>query len=48
MIFVAKVNIDRLDAYGPGGDQSALQKPVRIAFQIVTILEKLLARLRRC
>ena len=39
MIFVAQVNIDRVDADSPGGDQRAFEKSVRIALQIVAILE---------
>ena len=39
VIFVAEVNIDRLDADSPRRDQRAFEKAMRIALQIVAVLE---------
>src|SRR6185312_17067085 len=38
-VFVAKVDVDRVDAHRPRGDQHAVEEAVRVALEIVAILE---------
>src|SRR5207249_402899 len=38
-ILVAQIDIDRLDAHRPGGDQHAFEETVRIALEVIAILE---------
>src|SRR5688500_1116234 len=40
VILVAKINVDGIDADRPGCDQSAFEKTVRIALEVITILER--------
>ena len=39
-VFVAQVDIDRVDTHGPRRDQHAFEKTVWIAFEVVAILER--------
>ncbi len=40
VVLVAQIDVDRLDADRPGGDQRAFEKAVRIAFEVVAVLER--------
>src|SRR5690606_10632799 len=40
VVFVTQVDIDGFDAHCPGSHQHAFQEAVRIAFEVVTILER--------
>jgi hypothetical protein len=40
VIFVAQVDVDRVDAHGPCRDDGAFEKTVRVAFEVVPILER--------
>src|ERR1700730_2944090 len=40
VIFVAQVNVDRFDANSPGRDERAFEKTMRIALQVVAVLER--------
>ncbi len=40
VIFVTQVHVDVLDAHDPCGDEHALEEPVRIALEVVAILER--------
>ena len=39
-ILVANIDVDVLDADSPRGDEHSLDEPVRVAFQVVPILER--------
>ena len=40
VILVAQVDIDGIDADRPGGDDGAFEEPMRIALEVVAILER--------
>src|SRR5512147_1611855 len=40
VILVAKIDINVVDAHGPGGDDRAFEKPVRVAFEVIAVLER--------
>ena len=39
-VLVAQVDVDLVDADGPGGDQHAFEEAVRIALEVVAVLER--------
>jgi hypothetical protein len=47
-VLVAQVDVDRVDADRPRGDQHALEEAVRIALEVVAVLERAGLALRRC
>src|SRR5262245_22435368 len=40
VILVAQVDVDGIDTNGPGGDDRSLEESVRVALEVVTILER--------
>ncbi len=40
VVLVAQVDVDVLDAHGPRGDQHALEEAVRVALEVVAVLER--------
>ena len=40
VILVTQVDIDSVDVYGPGGDDRALEETMRVALEMVPILER--------
>ena len=38
-VLIAQIDINRLGLDGPGGDQRALQEAVRVALQVMAVLE---------